>query len=325
MNSKELKMLLVNNSSVIVEVLNILGAHHISVVEGKRIQFGMNDNKSGRAHCIFLDLFLTHKDYPNSITEDFIQMVARIKGNSYVSATNFILLFVTGNVCASIDGGDNGYTYKDTPLEEYDDSILETYPRIISELFMNDGIPPSVQSKFGIRFSDSYNRVLIPIHQKGKFVGLFGRWNEKDVDNEFIAKYFPILPYQKGKVLFPYDINSEHVAKSKFCYLVESEKSPMLAYKWGWRNVFALGGNVVKSHQIDLLKELGVEKIVLALDKGLGEGFVEFSAIRLKECGFDVYYIDVENIPHLPDKDSVFDLDNKDLISQTIKDYIRRV
>lgn len=324
MSSKELKMLLANNSNIIVDVLNSLQAHHITVVEGKRIQFGMSDNKSGRAHCIFLDSFLTHKDYPNSITEDFIQMVSRVKGMEYVNAKNLIELFVVGDVKSC---GDCDYcnSYVDKPLDVYDDSILNIYPKVVSELFMKDGIPPSVQSVFGVRFSDMYNRVLIPIHQKGKLVGLFGRWNEKEVDNEFIPKYFPILPYQKGKVLFPYDLNSEHIKRSQMCYLVESEKTPMLTYKWGWRNVLALGGNAVKSHQIELLKELGVKKVVLSLDKGLGKGFVEFSALRLKEYGFEVYYIDVERIPHLPDKDSVFDLDNKELIEQTIKEYIRKV
>ncbi|MGL6185497.1 MAG: hypothetical protein ACRC1T_08985 [Clostridium chrysemydis] len=324
MTSKELKMLLANNSSIVADVVSALGAHHITIVEGKRIQFGMSENKSGRAHCVFLDHFLTHKDYPNGITEDFIAMVARLKNIDYVMAVNFICLFVTGDIKPT--NGDDAYvnTYNDRPLDEYDESILETYPKVISELFMNDGIPPSVQSAFGVRFSDTYNRILIPIHQKGKLVGLFGRWNEKNVDNEFIPKYFPILPYQKGKVLYPYDINSEYVKKYKWCYLVESEKTPMLTYKWGIRNIFALGGNAVKSHQIELLKELGVEKIILALDKGLGDGFVEFSALRLKEYGFDVYYIDVENIPYLPDKDSVFDLNNKDLVLDTIKKYTRR-
>lgn len=324
MSSKELKLLLANNSNIIAEVLVSLGAHHINVVEGKRVQFGMPENGSGRAHCIFLDHFMTHKDYPNGITEDFIQMVARIKNIDYTMASNYILLFVTGDIKPS---GDSEYvnTYVDRPLEEYDNSILETYPKVISELFMKDGIPPSVQSVFGVRFSDTYNRILIPIHQKGKLVGLFGRWNEKHVDNEFIPKYFPILPYQKGKVLFPFDINSEHVKRAGFCYLVESEKTPMLAYKWGWRNIFALGGNATKSHQIELLKELGVKKVIVCLDKGLGAGFVEFTSLRLKEYGFDVYYIDVENIPYLPDKDSIFDLDDKDLIQKTIKEYIRRV
>lgn len=324
MNSKELKMLLANNSSIIEDVLSSLGAHHITIVEGKRVQFGMGDNRSGRAHCVFLDQFMTHKDYPNGITEDFIQMVARIKNIAYNMALNYILLFVTGDIKSSGDMNCIN-NYSDTPLEEYDISILETYPKIISELFMKDGIPPSVQSVFNIRFSDNYNRILIPIFQKGKFVGLFGRWNEKNVDNEFIPKYFPILPYQKGKVLFPYDLNAEHVKRAGFCYLVESEKTPMLAYKWGWRNILALGGNAIKSHQIDLLKELGINKVIVCLDKGLGEGFVEFTSIRLKEYGFDVYYIDVENIPYLPDKDSIFDLNDKDLIQETVKKYIRRV
>ena len=99
----------------------------------------------------------------------------------------------------------------------------------------------------------------------------------------------------------------------------------MLTYKWGWRNILALGGNAIKSHQVDLLKELGVEKVIIALDKGLANGYVEYTSIRLKEHGFDVYYIDVDNIPYLPDKDCIFDLNDKDLIMKTIKKYIRRV
>lgn len=323
MNKVMLKTILVNNSNIMVEILQSLGAHSILLKDNKRIHFGMPENRGGRSHCIFVDKFLTHKDYPNDITEDFIDMVSRLKKVPYDYVCNYIMMFATGNIkyCPV----DYEECIEDRPLEEYDIKILDTYPKIISELFLKDGIPPTTQSDFGIRFSETQNRILIPIHQKGKLVGIFGRYNQKNIDEEFIAKYLPILPYQKGKVLFPYDMNSEYVRKGKFCYLVESEKTPMLMYKYNWRNVFALGGNAVKAHQIELLKELGVERIILALDKGLTKGYVEYTAMRLKEHGFDVYYIDVESIPYLPNTDCIFDLDNKLLIEDTIRKYIRRV
>lgn len=324
MDAKYLKILLAKNPYTIAEILSTFKAHNIHIIEGKRIQFGLSDNRSSRSHCIFLDQFLTHKDYPNAITEDFIQMVARLKGMKYNQAINLILLYTNGGM-KNVELKDIDVEIKDVPLTEYNDKVLDLYPKVISELFLKDGITPTTQKDFGIRFSNDYNRILIPIFQKGKFVGLFGRWNEKNFDEEFVPKYLPILPYQKGKVLFPYDLNSEYVKKTKTVFLVESEKTPMLTYKWNIRNIFALGGNCVKDGQIDLLKELGVERIILCLDKGLEKGHIEFASIRLKEYGFKVYYIDVESIDYLPNKECVFDLNDKELVCETIKKYIKEV
>ncbi|MGL5962636.1 MAG: hypothetical protein ACRCZ0_11905 [Cetobacterium sp.] len=267
---------------------------------------------------------MTHKDYPNNLTEDFVQMVCRLKKADSYTAISYINVFLTGDISFD-NSNEDEHTYRDRPLEEYADKVAESYEKCVSELFLNDGIPAWVQNIFGIRFSEQYNRVLIPIYQKQRLVGIFGRYNEKEIENDFIPKYFPILPYQKGKVLFPFDINGDSIRKSKFCYLVESEKTTMLCYKYGWKNVLALGGNAIKTPQIELLKELGVEKVILSLDKGLGDGFVEFSAMRLAEFGFDVYYIDVEKIDHLPNTDCVFDLDDKGLIEKTIREYIKKV
>lgn len=324
MDAKFLKILLANNPYTIAEILKEFKAHNIHIIEGKRIQFGLPNNRSSRSHCIFLDKFLTHKDYPNGITEDFIGMVARLKKLSYPNAIKLISLFTNGGM-KGVSKEDVDFEIPDLPLTEYNEAILELYPKTISELFVKDGITPSTQRDFGIRFSDEYNRILIPIFQNHKLVGLFGRWNEKKFDEEMIPKYLPILPYQKGKVLFPYDLNKDYVEKSKTVYLVESEKTPMLTYKWGLRNIFSLGGNCVKEHQVEMLKELGVERIILCLDKGLGKGFIEFSSTRLKEYGFKVYYVDVEKIDYLPDKECVFDLNDKDLVAETIKKYLREV
>lgn len=325
MNYNELKNVLFQNPNVIINILENLGAHHINLTEGKRIQFGLAENHSSRSHCIFLDNFLTHKDYPKNITEDFIKMVSRIKNVNINVAINYITLFFCGNIEYNGDNSILNELDSDKPLENYNKDILNHYPTVVSELFLNDGIPPSVQNIFGIRYSENYNRILIPIFQKNNLVGLFGRYNQKDIDDDYIAKYFPILKYQKGKVLFPYDINSEIVKASKYVFLVESEKTPMLTYKWGIRNIFALGGNVVKTHQIQLLKELNVKNIVLCLDKGLDEDMVQLSLIRLKEQGFNVAYVDSNNIPYLNNKDCIFDLNNIDLIKDTLKNFTKKV
>lgn len=320
-----LKILLSKNPSIIVQVLNLFNAHHINVVNNRRVQFGFPENRSGRSHCIFLDQNLLHKDYPNAITEDFIKMVARLKNIRYREAMNIIMLFLNNGMENISVNCDCVQHYEDKPLTVYDKSILDRYPQAISELFIKDGITPSTQIKFGIRFSSHHNRILIPIFQNDNFVGLFGRWNEKNFDEEFVAKYFPILPYQKGKILFPFDMNKDVIKRDKFVYLVESEKTPMLVDKWGFKNILALGGNCVKEHQVEMLKKLGVERVILALDKGLDGEYIEYSSSRLKEQGFDVYYIDANNIDYLPDKESVFDLNDKDLIISTIRKYIRKV
>lgn len=322
MNKTMLKTLLLNNPQIIIAIIESMGGHTISPKEN-RIHFGLPENSGGRSHCIFLDNNLLHVDYPNSRTECVLTMISRIKKIPMESLSGYISLFTNQNVNFCKVNYD--YQTEDKPLETYDKSIVDTFPKRISELFLKDGIPPSVQMDFNIRFSEEHNRVLIPIYQKGELVGIFGRYNQKVPDNEYVAKYLPILPYQKGKVLFPYDMNSKYVKRKKFCYLVESEKTTMVMYKYGWRNVFALGGNCVKTHQIELLKELGVTKIILALDKGLDKGHIEFVGMRLKECGFDVYYVDVESMDYLPNTDCVFDLKSKKEIEDSIRKYTRRI
>ncbi|MGL4210630.1 MAG: hypothetical protein ACRCRT_03695 [Cetobacterium somerae] len=325
MDFKTIKTFLASNPEIICNILREFRAHGIALSsDNKRIQFGLNGNSSNRAHCIYLDSGLTHFDYPNSITEDFLKFVTRQLNCDYQSAMSFISIFSGGMGGTSYDN-EEIIEYHDRDLIEYDDSYLDSYDKCISELFINDGIPPTVQSIFGIRFSEKYNRVLIPIYQKGKLVGIFGRYNQKHIESEYIPKYYPLLAYQKGKVLYPWDINSEYVRKVKKVFLVESEKTPMLCYKYGIRNVFALGGNAIKSHQIELLKELGVTHVCLALDKGLERGYIQLIALRLKEHGFHVSYVDVDNIDYLPDKESVFDLQGKDLIIETIKKYSKEV
>lgn len=320
MNPKELKVILANNSNIICDILNDLKAHHIHVVEGRRIQFGMPENRGNRAHCIFLDEHLTHKDYPNNIGEDFIQMIARLKNTTYSMAMNLILLYTNGGM-KEVDCDSFSQETVQKSLISYNKAILDIYPKTISELFLEDGITADAQERFGIRYSDDYNRILIPIFQKNEFVGLFGRWNEKIFDKECIPKYLPILPYQKGKVLFPYDLNSKYVKMYKSVYLVESEKTPMLTYKWGIRNIFALGGNCIKDFQLELLKELEVEDVILCLDKGLEQDVRDFALIRLKENGFNVSYVDSDAIDYLPNKECVFDLNDKELICETVKKY----
>ncbi|MGL5647020.1 MAG: hypothetical protein ACRDDY_04150 [Clostridium sp.] len=321
MNYNDVKFFLSRNIHVIQSILNEFGAHSILVSpDFKRMQFGLQGNKSGRAHCIYIDDALTHFDYPNGITEDFIKLVARLLNCDVKSAIAYIQIHM-GNSSFITEDNKNERIYEDKPLTEYDDSVLDSYQKCISELFIKDGIPPSVQSVFDIRYSERYNRVLIPIRQKGKLVGVFGRYNEKDITSEYIAKYLPTLAYQKGKVLFPFDVNSDYIRASKTVILVESEKTPMLCYKFGIRNVLALGGNSIKIPQIELLKELGVEKVCIALDKGLEIAYTQLMAIRLKDEGFKVGYVDVENIEYIQHKDCVFDLNNKELIIKTIKDY----
>lgn len=322
MNNVDLKKILCSNSDIVLNLLESLNAHHINITENIRIQFGLQDNTSGRSHCIYLDEKMLHMDYPNAITEDIIQMVARLRDTDYTTAINYIGLFISGDIQIN---NDNNTIVKDVPLIDYDYNMLDLYPEIISELFIKDGIPVSVQRKFGIRFSEKYNRVLVPIIQNNKLVGIMGRYNQKKIDDFDIPKWFPILPYQRSKVLFPFDINKDYIIKTKTCFLVESEKTPMLCSKYNWNNILALGGNSVKTPQIELLKTLEVQNIILALDKGLGNGYIEYSASRLKEYGFNVFYIDVDNIDYLPDKECVFDLNDVILIEQTIKKFIRRV
>lgn len=319
MDAKTLNKILVKNTDIIIDILKDIGVRNIPTVTDNRIQFGFSGNS--RSHCIYLDDNLTHHHFSANIIEGFINFIARIKKITFTQSVNLLTSIVFSQVtdlgvrCSDEDDK------KDIEQIIYSEDILNTYEKIISGLFLEDGICPTVQSKFGIRFSERYSRIIFPVRQNGKLVGILGRYNMKEVPSN-TAKYLPILHYYKSKVIFGLDENIDYIKQNNNeCIIVESEKSVMRAMTLGYNNVLAIGGNCIKNAQVDILKSNNIVKINLCLDKGLPLGHVDLLKIRMEDFGFQVNIINNE-IDEISEKECVFDLKDRVMIDRIIRGEI---
>lgn len=188
----------------------------------------------------------------------------------------------------SIDGFNN--LYKEESLElpfvrkkkkefkvnkAIDDSILNCFYPIPYGGWIEENISFRTQKKFGIRFDIVRNCVIIPqLNEDGQLVGIRRRaLNKSDIEHE--GKYKPIfangrwLNSDSSTILYGLFENKENIARSKKAIVFEAEKSVMQmdTFYNGTAPAVALYGSNMSDYQADLLRKLGVEELIVALDK----------------------------------------------------------
>ena len=159
------------------------------------------------------------------------------------------------------------------PIDEH---VLEMFDYTPHELFLNDHISREVLSEFEISYWGATNQIVIPHRDiNGRLIGIRGRYLDQcDIDN--IGKYVPLniegkfLSHELGSNLYGIHINKEKIKKCKKCMIVEAEKSVMQNHSYFGKDDFSLGicgSNLTQTQKKILLKDLGVEEIILGLDK----------------------------------------------------------
>lgn len=161
------------------------------------------------------------------------------------------------------------------PFKNIDESILREYYDFYHRSFYEDGISPATLEKFEIKYDILNYRVIIPHRNRdGKIIAIRCR----NLDEELVEsgrKYTPIV--HNGKLLsaptsqYFYGLyqNEDIIRMCKKVILVESEKAVM-QYETMFpdKNItLALSSSHLSDFQIEILKELGVEEVIIALDK----------------------------------------------------------
>lgn len=210
-------------------------------------------------------------------------------------------------------------------LISYPEKLLDLYPLTISEIFEKDGILPSTQILFGIRYEKESNRILIPVYFKDNLVGIIGRLNQTEVPKG-VAKYLPLLHYPKSEMLFGYDLNKDYIKALDFVILVESEKSVMKAFQNDIHNVLAVGGSNISKSQIKILEELGISKVIVSFDSDKDkEKMIKDCKKWFKGSKLKVYFNNT-NTELVESKSSIFDMKwTKDYLAKYINNYTERV
>lgn len=160
--------------------------------------------------------------------------------------------------------------------DTYSDRILDVFEYgYYDRSFIEDNIDIEAMKRFEIGFYSKENRIVIPHRHpmNGKIIGLRGRaLNEWEVDR---YKYLP-LTVQRKMYNFPtycqlYGLwqNKKSIEKIKKIVIFESEKSVLQCETFFPDNNFsvALMGRNISQHQIDMILNLGVEEVHIAMDK----------------------------------------------------------
>jgi len=102
--------------------------------------------------------------------------------------------------------------------------------------------------------------------ERGRVVGFSARdmaHSKESKRAKFINTSSKCPIYSKGVILYGMDIGKQHQPP---LYIFEGYPDYVTAYKYGIKNVCAIGGTALTREHIDLIKHLGISDIILALD-----------------------------------------------------------
>ena len=203
-------------------------------------------------------------------------------------------------------------------LPTYNESILNTFYSISIVEWLNEGISKEIMDLFEIKYSIDNDSIIIPCRDmESRLVGIRCRnLNEKIIEE--YGKYgvytdnLSKISYKclTGRLLYGLNINKKRIQENKTIIIVEGEKSVLKSKTWFGDNditVASYGANLT-NFQIEIIKSLGVKKIIFAYDKEYNEKILNKieNIYRKTALLFDVYYInDDKNL--LKEKDSPLD------------------
>ena len=165
--------------------------------------------------------------------------------------------------------------YKARELPEFSDSVLDCFVKTYPQEWIDDGISRETMDEFGIRYSISQNKIIIPHYDiNNRLVGIRGRaLNEWEIEN--IGKYLPLqienvwYKHPLSMNLYGLNLTKENIKQQGICYLVESEKAVMQLDSFSIKNCSAaVCGSSFNKYQLNiLLKHCAPSEIVLCFDK----------------------------------------------------------
>lgn len=171
----------------------------------------------------------------------------------------------------------NNVNKKEIKYNPIDKNVLNMFQNIYSDEWINDGITKEVMEIYNIKYSTLRQSIIIPHFDiNSNLIGIRQR-ALIDSDVEMFGKYTPVsicgdmYNHPLGQNLYGIDVNKETIKKKKKVMLVESEKGTLQAASiFGVENNFTLalcGCAKISKTQMKLLLDLGVNEVIIALDR----------------------------------------------------------
>jgi hypothetical protein len=164
-------------------------------------------------------------------------------------------------------------------LNELPKSLLNSYYDLQHKSWVEDGISIKTMKKFNILFSIRENKIIIPhFDLEDRLLGIRGRALNLD-EIEAGRKYMPV--YLKGEVrkhptggnIYGINRTKKDIIRHKTIILFESEKGPQqLDTMLPEMSIGgAISGSYLTDEQIKIIHSLGIENVVIGMDKEFEE------------------------------------------------------
>lgn len=164
-------------------------------------------------------------------------------------------------------------------LKKLSKTILQSYSDLYHRIWIDDGISVRSMKRFGIKFSILNNQIIIPhFGIDGSLIGVRARNLNKEIVDAGM-KYMPVyyqrevLKHPTGAALYGLHLNKDHIEKYKTVILFESEKGVLqLDTMFPEMSIgVCLSGSSLTEYQLEILKTLDIEEVIIALDKEFEE------------------------------------------------------
>lgn len=160
------------------------------------------------------------------------------------------------------------------------EDILNDYENAYSQKFAKDYINLDVQDKFGIRYDNYSQSIVIPVRDVcGDLIGIKLRRNYNVRDDE--PKYVYDVSCNASQTLFGYCYNYPCMVNGTVL-VGESEKFVMQCASYGYNNAVGIGSSSLSISQCKHIHQLNPERIILMFDVGLDENTVEKNKTLLR-------------------------------------------
>lgn len=163
-------------------------------------------------------------------------------------------------------------SYKELEYKSYDKAVLNYFPKVYHQSWLDYGISEETMERYGIRWYPYKQQIVIPcINKDGELIGIRIRNMNPDIP----VKYMPLQLLDGTEYNFPTsgfmygeNFNSDEIRRTKSAWLVEAEKSVLKADTWFGESSVALGlyGHDLQKDKLDYLISLGVDTVYLMID-----------------------------------------------------------
>lgn len=308
---KEIKERLLENEGTIIEILKEQEFKDIRILGGEiRCALPDGDNETSvrvkLVPSLYTNVFTRSEFEEQFEISDFISLISFVTNKSFPETVQYIAgkVGVTEEIACEIPYilkvlNKFSKTKTSVPIHYYNKQLIDNYPSYIVDEWIDEGIPPYIQSLYDVRIDEERKRWLLPSYdEKKNLISLQARTYLPNYKELQIPKYI----YYKlngdtvvNSNLYGINIAYKNIKEKREVIIFEGAKSVMKAYDYGYDNCVAIQGSIITPQQVDKILSLKAS-VVLALDQDQNFQSIQKELKKLSMY-VDCYYIDSTKLP----------------------------